>query len=57
MTEITAEIDRRETIARDLKLVGLVSAAHGMSHFYQLVLPVLAPVAAVGASLGGRSSP
>src|SRR5947207_13510863 len=44
MTEITAEIDRGETIARDFKLVGLVSAAHGMSHFYQLVLPPIFPL-------------
>jgi FSR family fosmidomycin resistance protein-like MFS transporter len=44
MTQITAETDRRQPIARDLKLVGLVSAAHGMSHFYQLVLPPIFPL-------------
>jgi len=44
MTEITAETDRRQTVARDVKLVGLVSAAHGMSHFYGLVLPPILPL-------------
>jgi MFS transporter, FSR family, fosmidomycin resistance protein len=29
---------------RDIKTIGLVSTAHGMSHFYQLVLPPLLPV-------------
>src|SRR5258708_11796035 len=44
MTELTAEIDPRETITRDIKLVGLISAAHGMSHFYGLVLPPIFPL-------------
>ncbi len=44
MTQITAETARRPGIARDIKLVGLVSAAHGMSHFYQLVLPPIFPL-------------
>jgi len=44
MTQITAETEHRQTIARDVKLVGLVSAAHGMSHFYQLVLPPIFPL-------------
>lgn len=39
MSVITAE-----QTARDLKTIGLVSTAHGMSHFYQLVLPPLLPV-------------
>src|ERR1700693_6349438 len=44
MTQIAAETARRQGIARDLKLVGLVSAAQGMSHFYQLVLPPIFPL-------------
>lgn len=39
MTDITAE-----QTTRDIKTIGLVSTAHGMSHFYQLVLPPLLPV-------------
>jgi MFS family permease len=30
--------------SRDLKTIGMVSTVHGMSHFYQLVLPPLLPV-------------
>lgn len=44
MTELTAETDRRQVVAHDIKLVGLVSAAHGLSHFYQLVLPPIFPL-------------
>src|SRR6266478_6385145 len=44
MTEIAAETDRRQTVAHDVKLVGLVSAAHGLSHFYGLVLPPILPL-------------
>src|SRR5947199_472668 len=44
MTEITAETDPQQTVARDVRLVGLVSAAHGMSHFYGLVLPPIFPL-------------
>jgi MFS family permease len=40
MTEITAPAP----LARDLRLVGLVGAAHFLSHFFQLVLPPLFPV-------------
>jgi MFS family permease len=39
MTDITSA-----RMTRDLKTIGLVSTAHGMSHFYQLVLPPLLPV-------------
>ena len=38
MTDITADSTRR-----DVKVIALVSAAHGCSHFYQLVLPPLFP--------------
>jgi len=38
MTDITAD-----STGRDVKIIGLVSAAHGCSHFYQLVLPPLFP--------------
>src|SRR5688500_8208962 len=44
MTEIIANTTRREAVARDGKLVGLVSAAHLISHFYQLVLPPIFPL-------------
>jgi MFS family permease len=44
MTEIAAETDGHQTVARDIKLVGLISAAHGMSHFYGLVLPPIFPL-------------
>src|SRR5437763_3806542 len=44
MTQIIAETDRQQSGARDVKLVGLVSAAHGMSHFYGLVLPPIFPL-------------
>jgi MFS transporter, FSR family, fosmidomycin resistance protein len=39
MTDIAAELPRR-----DAKVVSLVGAAHGASHFYHLVLPPLFPV-------------
>ena len=38
MMDITAD-----STGRDVKIIGLVSAAHGCSHFYQLVLPPLFP--------------
>lgn len=38
MTDITADSTRR-----DIKVIALVSTAHGFSHFYQLVLPPLFP--------------
>jgi FSR family fosmidomycin resistance protein-like MFS transporter len=38
MTDITADSTRR-----DVKVIALVAAAHGCSHFYQLVLPPLFP--------------
>lgn len=31
-------------VRRDVRVIGLVSLAHGLSHFYQLVLPPLFPV-------------
>jgi len=45
MTDITANNTRR-----DIKVIALVAAAHGCSHFYQLVLPPLFPF--ITASLG-----
>ncbi len=30
--------------ARDIRTIGLISTAHGSSHFYQLVLPTLGPL-------------
>ncbi|HEX3861254.1 MAG TPA: MFS transporter [Stellaceae bacterium] len=44
MTEIAAEAATGSSVAGDIKLVGLVSAAHSMSHFYQLVLPPIFPL-------------
>ncbi len=44
MAEIIAQPPRREALAGDVKLVGLVSAAHFISHFYQLVLPPIFPL-------------
>jgi MFS family permease len=32
------------SMTRDIKTIGMVSTVHGMSHFYQLVLPPLLPV-------------
>jgi FSR family fosmidomycin resistance protein-like MFS transporter len=45
MTDTTADSARR-----DIKIIALVAAAHGCSHFYQLVLPPLFPF--ITASLG-----
>jgi MFS family permease len=39
MTDITAA-----QTTRDIKTISMVSTVHGMSHFYQLVLPPLLPV-------------
>src|SRR3954469_931199 len=49
MTEITAQISDTQAPGRtaasgDIKLIGLVSAAHLLSHFYQLVLPPIFPL-------------
>src|SRR5205823_10051970 len=44
MTEITADTDPQQPVARDVRLVGLVSAAHGISHFSGLVLPPIFPL-------------
>jgi FSR family fosmidomycin resistance protein-like MFS transporter len=48
MTEITAQASDTQAPSRraagDIKLVGLVSAAHLLSHFYQLVLPPIFPL-------------
>ena len=52
MSEITAESARRPTIGHDLRVIGLVSAAHGMSHFYQLVLPPIFPLLAAAFGVG-----
>ncbi|HEX2150433.1 MAG TPA: MFS transporter, partial [Stellaceae bacterium] len=44
MTEIIAQAPHRSAAANDVKLIGLVSAAHLLSHFYQLVLPPIFPL-------------
>lgn len=52
MTRIVAQPARRQAIAHDFKVVGLVSAAHGMSHFYQLVLPPIFPLLTAAFGVG-----
>src|SRR5512142_2758754 len=52
MTQIAARSVRHRAIAGDFKLVGLISAAHGMSHFYQLVLPPIFPLLASAFGVG-----
>jgi MFS family permease len=44
MTETIAQAQPRKAPADDVKLIGLVSAAHLLSHFYQLVLPPIFPL-------------
>src|SRR3954452_15795511 len=44
MTETIAHAPGRQAAAGDIKLIGLVSAAHLLSHFYQLVLPPIFPL-------------
>src|SRR5215469_5829228 len=47
MTNITADSARR-----DVNVIALVAAAHGCSHFYQLVLPPLFPLIAQSLGIG-----
>jgi len=47
MTDITADSTRR-----DVKVIALVSTAHGFSHFYQLVLPPLFPFITAALDIG-----
>jgi MFS family permease len=44
MTHTVAPALPRAAAAGDVKLIGLVSAAHLLSHFYQLVLPPIFPL-------------
>ncbi|MGD9615187.1 MAG: MFS transporter [Alphaproteobacteria bacterium] len=44
MTETIAQAPHRQAAGSDVKLIGLVSAAHLLSHFYQLVLPPIFPL-------------
>jgi MFS family permease len=44
MTEIIVQAPHRQAADDDVKLIGLVSAAHLLSHFYQLVLPPIFPL-------------
>src|SRR5579863_9523885 len=52
MTRIVAQPAHRHAIADDFKIVGLVSVAHGMSHFYQLVLPPIFPLLTLAFGVG-----
>src|SRR5580704_3405604 len=52
MTDRTVvQTDRRHG-GQDMKLVGLVSAAHFISHFYQLVLPPIFPLLTAAFGVG-----
>ena len=51
MAELTADI-AKEALHRDIKLVGLVSGAHGMSHFYNLALPPIFPLLSAEFGIG-----
>ena len=44
MAELAVDRAARKALRRDAKLVGLVSGAHGMSHFYNLALPPIFPL-------------
>jgi FSR family fosmidomycin resistance protein-like MFS transporter len=52
MTEIATDIAARPALGHDLKLVGLVGTAHGLSHFYQLVLPPIFPLLTAAFGVG-----
>src|SRR5688500_9066986 len=52
MTEIIARGSSRPALAGDAKIVGLVSAAHLLSHFYQLVLPPIFPLLTTAFGVG-----
>ncbi len=41
---IEAAHESREALRRDVRIIGLVSSAHFLSHFFQLALPPLFPV-------------
>ena len=41
---IEAAHDSREALRRDVRIIGLVSSAHFLSHFFQLALPPLFPI-------------
>ena len=52
MTETIAQAPTRSAAAGDIKLIGLVSAAHLLSHFYQLVLPPIFPLLTIVFGVG-----
>jgi FSR family fosmidomycin resistance protein-like MFS transporter len=52
MTNRTVVQTDRRRGGRDMKLVGLVSAAHFISHFYQLVLPPIFPLLTAAFGVG-----
>lgn len=52
MTDRTISLPDRQPGAQDMKLVGLVSAAHFLSHFYQLVLPPIFPLLTAAFGVG-----
>jgi FSR family fosmidomycin resistance protein-like MFS transporter len=52
MTDRTVVQTDRRCGGQDMKLVGLVSAAHFISHFYQLVLPPIFPLLTAAFGVG-----
>jgi len=52
MSQIAADIAAPRGLGRDLKLVGVVSTAHGLSHFYGMVLPPIFPLLTVAFDVG-----
>ena len=52
MTEIVTDLVPPPELTRDVRLIGLVGGAHGLSHFYQLVLPPLFPLLTAAFGVG-----
>ncbi len=43
MTAVSSPADAH-SFRRDIRVIGVIGVAHGMSHFFQLVLPPLFPL-------------
>ena len=52
MTDRTMPLPERPAGAQDFKLIGLVSAAHFFSHFYQMLLPPIFPLLTAAFGIG-----
>ncbi len=44
MTAATSATSTTSTLRQDVRVIGLIAGAHGLSHFYQLVVAVLFPL-------------